>query len=243
MGEHLLPALEDGHDVTPIDRNEVPGRETTIADVTEYESLVDAFDGADCVLHMAAQSSSEADWKSVRAPNVDGTWNVYRAAAETGVERVVFASSNHVTHMYNVADPADPRSQAPPSESRPVRPDDPDRPSGPYGITKVTGEAIGSYYADRFDLSVVNVRIGWVLSRADLREKQSTDLGRYARAMWLSPRDCRDGMCKAIDATLPENPLTVNLLSANSERYLSLTETMRSLGYEPRDDSSDVLAD
>ena len=61
--------------------------------------------------------------------------------------------------------------------------------------------------------------------------------------MWLSPRDCRDVVEKAVTADLPENPLTVNAVSRNRERYLSITETMRGLGYEPRDDSAEVVDD
>jgi L-arabinose 1-dehydrogenase [NAD(P)+] len=57
----------------------------------------------------------------------------------------------------------------------------------------------------------------------------------------MSLRDCIHGFRWAVAADLPENPLTVNLVSANRERYLSLTETMRSLDYAPRDDSSAVL--
>lgn len=241
VGEHVLPALAEDHDVTAVDRRELADWETTVADVTDYGSLADALAGTDVVVHLAAESSSEASWDAVAEPNVDGTWNVYRAAVEADADRVVFASSNHVSHMYNVADPADARSQCPPGETRAVTPADPPRPSGPYGVTKVAGEAIGTYHADRFDLAVVNLRIGWVLTREALRERQETDLGAYARAMWLSPRDCRDGFRKAVTATLPESPLTVHLLSENRDRTLSLTETMRALDYAPRDDSHEVV--
>lgn len=243
VGEHVLPALAASHEVVPVNRSEVDGWETTIADITDYERLVEALDGFDCVVHMAAQSSSEATWDAVFEPNIQGTWNVYQAAVENNIDRVVFASSNHVSHMYNVEDPSDPRSQKSPQDSRPVTADDPPRPSGPYGITKVTGEAIGMYHADRYDIEVVNVRIGWVLSEDDLRDKQTTELADYARTMWLSPRDCQDGMRKAIEEPLPENPLTVNLLSENQERYFSIAKTMRCLDYRPQDDSCEVLSD
>lgn len=241
VGEHVLPALAEEHEVTPVNRSEVTDWETIIADVTDYDALVDAFEGFDVVVHLAAQSASESDWSDVSEPNIDGTWNVYRAAVENDVDRVVFASSNHVTHMYNMEDPAEPRSQKPPEESQAITTQDDPRPSGPYGITKVAGEAIGNYYADRFDVEVVNVRIGWVLSRDDLRAKQDTDLAAYARAMWLSPRDCQDGIRKAVNESLPENPLTVNLVSENQERNMSVTKTMRALNYRPQDDSDEIV--
>ena len=39
---------------------------------------------------------------------------------------------------------------------------------------------------------------------------------------------------------LPENPVTVDAVSRNDERFHSITETMRLLGYEPRDAAADV---
>ncbi|RLM52779.1 NAD(P)-dependent oxidoreductase, partial [Halobellus sp. Atlit-31R] len=35
--------------------------------------------------------------------------------------------------------------------------------------------------------------------------------------------------------------LAVNLISANDDRYLSLTQTMRAIGYRPRDNSATVV--
>jgi L-arabinose 1-dehydrogenase [NAD(P)+] len=59
--------------------------------------------------------------------------------------------------------------------------------------------------------------------------------------MWLSPRDCRDAFEAAALSELPENPLTVHVISASDERCLSLTHTLRSIGYTPRDNASEVL--
>jgi L-arabinose 1-dehydrogenase [NAD(P)+] len=118
-------------------------------------------------------------------------------------------------------------------------------PDSYYGVSKVTGEALADYYAETHGLEFVNLRIGWYLSAERLRELQAEpdSVARYARAMFLSPRDCRDILRRAAEADLPENPLTVNVTSRNANRYLSLTEAIRSLGYEPRDDAAKVLAE
>jgi L-arabinose 1-dehydrogenase [NAD(P)+] len=60
--------------------------------------------------------------------------------------------------------------------------------------------------------------------------------------MWLSPRDCRDIHLKAATADLPRDRVTVNAVSRNDERFLSLTETHRTIGYEPRDNADEALA-
>jgi len=59
------------------------------------------------------------------------------------------------------------------------------------------------------------------MSEDDLREEMSDDTGpgrtRFARACWLSPRDCREVHRKAAPVDLPENPVTVNAASRNDE--------------------------
>ena len=54
-------------------------------------------------------------------------------------------------------------------------------------------------------------------------------------------RDCYHGILRAISASLPESPLTGNLVSENADRYLSLTEVMQYLKYRPHDDSAEIL--
>ena len=241
VGPHVREALESKHDVFAIGRTEVEACETTIADITNATEIQDALSDAECVVHLAAESASAASWEEVVDPNINGTWNVYNAAVENEVDRIIFASSNHITHMYNMEDPSEPRGQRPTDELRSVHPDDAPRPSGPYGISKVTGEAIGTYFADRENVEVLNLRIGWVLSENRLRELQSSALAAYARSMWLSPRDCKSAFKQAIDVPLSQNPLTLNLISGNSERYLTMTPTMRALNFAPKDDSAEIV--
>lgn len=246
LGSRIVPGLE-GHSVTAIDLDPVPDPglekfESVALDMTEDESeLRSALDGNEVLVHLAAEPGRSEPWESVLGPNIDGTYRVFEAAEEVGVNRVIFASSNHVTQMHNVADVTEPNSLK--AQARAVTPRDPIAPTGPYGISKVAGEAVGSYYANRFGMEVINVRIGWFLTPDQLIEVQeeSESVARYARAMFLSPRDGRDAFRKAITAPLPENPLTVNLTSRNQERYLSITHTMRALEYEPQDDSAAIL--
>jgi len=240
VGREALAALRDaGHEVTPITHRE-RDIDSIVLDVTDADALTEALAGQDAVVHLAGNPSPDASWDSVLDVNIDGTRNVYEAAVENGLERVVFASTNHVSQMHNIADPAVPESLRADAEA--VRPDDETRPDSFYAVSKVSGEALGSYYADRHGLDVVNLRIGWLLTADDLRERQDEpeEKARYARAMWLSPRDCRDAVRSSIEADI-EGSLSVNVISRNTERYLSLTETMRALGYEPKDDSSEIV--
>ena len=111
-------------------------------------------------------------------------------------------------------------------------------------MSKAACEGLTRYYADVERLEVVNLRIGWYMTRDALREETADgEPGhvRFARATWLSPHDCRDVHRKAATVDLPENPVTVNAVSRNDERFHSITETMRLLEYEPRDNAAEVL--
>lgn len=61
-------------------------------DVRDADALRAAFEGADVVVHLAFLITSGSR-ETTRAINVEGTLNAFRAAAEAGVERFVYASS------------------------------------------------------------------------------------------------------------------------------------------------------
>ena len=62
-------------------------------DVRDPAALREAFEGADVVVHLAFLITGGASRETIRAINIDGTLNVFRAAAEAGVQRFVYASS------------------------------------------------------------------------------------------------------------------------------------------------------
>ncbi|SDF52001.1 Nucleoside-diphosphate-sugar epimerase [Blastococcus aurantiacus] len=62
-------------------------------DVRDPDALREAFAGADVVVHLAFLISGNASRETIRAINVDGTLNVFRAAAAAGARRFVYASS------------------------------------------------------------------------------------------------------------------------------------------------------
>lgn len=240
VGRQALAAFDD-HDLTPITHSEHDDIDGVVLDIADSDAFTEALADHDVLIHLAANPSPDAEWDAVRDVNIDGTYHAYEAAVANDLDRVVYASSNHATGMYNVDDPARPETMR--EHARTVDPDDPPRPDSYYGITKVAGEAIGNYYADRHGLAVLNLRIGWLMSRDELADavdgEESTS--RFARAMWLSHRDCRDAIRRAATASVPETPLTLNVVSRNDGRFLSLTPTLRAIGYRPRDDATEEL--
>ncbi len=62
-------------------------------DVRDAAALGGAFRDCDVVVHLAFMVTGAAPPQAVRAINVDGTLNAFRAAAQAGVRRFVYASS------------------------------------------------------------------------------------------------------------------------------------------------------
>jgi len=242
VGRELLDAFDDEDEVLPFTHSEQDDIDTELLDVTDPDDVVEKLDNIDVVIHLAGASSPDADWEAVSETNIEGTKHVLDAAVENGIDRVVFASSNHAVGTYNAEDD-DPESMTI-GYARTVDADAPTRPDSYYGVSKAACEGLTKFYADVEDLEIVNLRIGWYMSESELRaETADGDPGRtrFARALWLSPHDCRDVHRKAATVDLPENPVTVNAVSRNDERFHSITETMRLLGYEPRDNAAEVI--
>ncbi|ELY66977.1 NAD-dependent epimerase/dehydratase family protein [Natrinema versiforme] len=245
VGREAIDAFpDDEYDLTLFTHSETEDVDAEPLEITDREGFIDALEGQDVLIHLAANPSPRAEWDEVSGPNVEGVYNAFEAAEKNDLERVVFASSNHAVNMGNIASVIRPESTGGSPEA--VRPADPTNPDTYYGVTKVFGEAMGSYYAKRHGFDVVSLRIGWLLTRDELREicdERDAAGERYARAMWLSPGDCRRVLNAAATTTLDESPLIAHGVSDNSERFLSLTETMLDLGYRPQDDSEAVLGD
>ena len=62
-------------------------------DVRDPDALRQAFAGADVVVHLAFMITGTASAQAIRAINIEGTLNAFRAAREVGAGRFVYASS------------------------------------------------------------------------------------------------------------------------------------------------------
>ncbi len=114
------------------------------------EDWITHFHGVDTVVHLAANPNESAPWEDLIGPNLDALANVFHAAALAGVERIIFASSNHVMGDYRHLGDG------------PITVDMTPLPDGPYGVTKLVGERLGRSLARAFDLTFIAIRIGWV---------------------------------------------------------------------------------
>lgn len=211
-----------------------------VADIADLAAIQGAFEGADAVIHLAAEASPRADWSAVLESNIVGARNVFEAARLAGVRRVVFASSTHtVTGHERAAAPAIYALD----DERAFGVDAEPWPDSLYGASKLFGEALGRWYADVHGLSVVCLRIGWVWEGrdedflaappADLSEELRR-FRRRARAIWLSHRDCGRLFRAAIEAVGIDWALVYGT-SDNPRQIWDLEPARRLLGYRPLD--------
>jgi nucleoside-diphosphate-sugar epimerase len=212
-----------------------PDIPTTVADVSNFAAIRPAFEGLDMVVHLAADVSMQAPWESVLPNNIVATYNVFEACRQAGVQRVVFASSNHAVGMYEFDQPyvrirqgdyagLDPA--AVPWVDHTVR----IRPDGYYGISKAFGEAVGAYYAENFAMSVICLRIGTVN-----RHNSPTHDVRHM-ATWLSHRD----LAQLVDRCLTVAGIRFEIVygvSGNTWRFWDIAHAQRVLGYVPQDNA------
>src|SRR5437667_9148293 len=96
IGGIMHRALGKKYDLVALNRRPVPGVRCHQADIADLSAIRPAFEGAETVLHLAALARGTGTWEEILHHNVIGTYNVFEAAREAGVRRVVFASSGSV---------------------------------------------------------------------------------------------------------------------------------------------------
>jgi uronate dehydrogenase len=211
-----LPAL--GWQLRTLDRVQQDGPDPITGDITDPAVLDQAMAGVEAVVHLAGHPT-EAPWPLIRQANIEGTFQVFEAARRAGVDRIVYASSNHAVGFT-------PRGQGELTADLPPRPDT------LYGVSKAFGEALARYYVDRYGLKIACLRIG------TCAEQPPDD---RALATWLSPQDC----ARLVDACLRSDALSFALIwgvSANRHRWWSLAAG-RDVGYRPTDDAAVLQPD
>ena len=184
IGNVLQKALQEIHEVFGVDRKEPFSERIFSADLAEYSQVapvVQQLSPLDCIIHLAGNPSVSASWESVLSANIIGTRNIFEAAREFQVRRVIFASSDHVTGAYEGFEPNLHLHLQP--EPPKISVQDPIRPDSDYGLSKACGEAVARYYCARWGIEAICLRIGAVLPNDD----PTTDL--RLRKIWLSHRD------------------------------------------------------
>src|SRR4051794_8358924 len=157
IGSHIAERLlHDGHDVRVLDNFATGRRENLLAldgelevvegDIQSYERAHTAVRGCEVVFHQAALPSvprSVQDPLTSNAVNVVGTLNVLLASRDSGVRRVVLASSSSVYGANAVL---------------PKHEDLTPQPISPYAVAKLACEGYARAFGQVYGLETVALR-------------------------------------------------------------------------------------
>ncbi|WP_435361748.1 NAD-dependent epimerase/dehydratase family protein [Haloarchaeobius sp. DFWS5] len=250
----------DEYDFTYYNRSDRPddhpygGYDTIVADVTDFDALLEASAGQDAMVHMAAYPYTDGEWGDIFEPNVIGMYYALEAARENELESFVFISTNHVMGMYE-------EEFAPdiyyPDNDLVIDHTDPVRPDSFYGASKSFGEDMGRYYVENYEypkrfysLRVCSVRneeydhpYGDAEKGVDegLWERGSDEYDEQVarmKAMWQSRRD----FAHQVDCCLSNDDVEYGIFSGvsdNHRRWFDLEHARARIGYDPQDDGEE----
>jgi len=220
IGSHLVDALlKKGHTVLCLD-NLSTGKIENIAhvemnerfmflkaDIRDINTVRRLMKSVDFVFHEAALGSvqrSVEDPYTTHEVNATGTLNVFVAARESSVKRVVYASSSSVSGDSETLPKVESMTPAPKS---------------PYAVSKITGEHYASVFTDLFGLDVVSLRYFNVFGpRQDPFSDYAAVIPIFVRQLLRgkSPTIFGDGS-QSRDFTYVQNVVNANLLACEAK--------------------------
>jgi uronate dehydrogenase len=205
-------------DIAPLGNSTASGEEIVQADIQDFAATRESMDGVDAVVHLGGVIV-ETDWEKILPVNIAGTYNVFEAARQQGVKRVIFASSNHAIGFYRRSERIDDTAQP--------------RPDTRYGLSKAFGESVGRLYADKHGIGVACLRIGTCRERPTEVRHLST---------WQSHRDITQLVYRCIEAPLLHFVIAYGV-SNNPRSLWDNSAAQRQLGYVPEDSAESFAAE
>jgi nucleoside-diphosphate-sugar epimerase len=221
-----------------------------LGDINDVTKLTAAMKGCNAVVHLAAASSLNSSWESVLENNIIGMKTTMEAARSIGVERIIFASSNHVVGMYEVENAPEIYELG---KKKILSVDSEIRPDSFYGVSKAFGEQVGRYYSETGGPKFIALRIGALVQednpyahaeRGVLSGTWKRNSSYYTqkvnrlKSLWISKRD----FVQIVDLCLFYDGPNFNIfyaLSDNPRRWLDIEHTKTALGYQPEDNAED----
>ena len=169
--------VEHGYDVVNVDVVPTSPQEAPFlrAELTDLGEAMEALRGADAVVHLAAIPAPRI--RTVERTfeiNMLSTYNVFSAAAQLGLERVVWASSETVLglpfgrrHARNLLDPAAVPGHHPEPDYVPIDEEHPLRPHSSYSLSKVLGEEMARQFARWTHIPFIGLRFSAIREPAE----------------------------------------------------------------------------
>jgi NAD+ dependent glucose-6-phosphate dehydrogenase len=216
----------------------IPEDRFFLADITDFHGLCNAFRGMDVVINMAGVADPESTWEEILPNNIIGAYNVFEACKQSGIKRIIYASSLKVLHGYFLIEPynsiIEGRFEDVPGDFSMINHEMPTRPVELYSASKVWGESLARIYSDQYGLSCICLRFGWVND-----DNQPMDIENMT--LWTSHGD----MVRLVELCV-DGPETLKFeiffsVSNNRYRWVDIDNARKKIGFVPHDWSEDFI--
>ncbi|SOE95277.1 uronate dehydrogenase [Burkholderia sp. D7] len=183
--------------------------EHVICDLADKSAVFEMMKDVDMVVHLGG-APRENTFQVVLDSNIVGSYNIYESARQTGVRRVIYASSVHAIGFYECTQTIDA--------------DVPQRPDSLYGVSKAFVENLSRYYFDKFGIESVCLRIGSCFPKP---------VDRRMLATWLS----YDDFAHLVVRSLVSSSVGHMIVYGNSDNSANFWDNSQAgyLGYRPKD--------
>ncbi|BAS56305.1 NAD-dependent epimerase/dehydratase [Leptolyngbya boryana NIES-2135] len=224
IGMSLQQHLGETYHFRCLDRKRIPQvQDMQVVNIENFRAVLKAMRGVDAVIHLAANPRIDQPWQDVYTSGIGGTYNVFEAARQAGVKQIIYASTNHVSGWREV------------KQEPQITSDQLVRPDSLYAVGKAFGETLGQFFVDRYEMSIVCLRIGAFVAEPKLYSPNDRML-----AVWCSPRD----LAQLVQRSLEQDNLGFQIfyaISGNTRRYWDISNAQALLGYDPQDDAERLL--
>ena len=184
------------------------------ADIRNYTDCLKACDGIDLISHQAALGSvprSIHDPLTTNDVNITGTLNIFTAAKEKGIKRIVYAASSSTYGDH----PGLPKQE-----------DVIGKPLSPYAVTKYVNELYARVYADLYGMEFIGLRYFNIFG------PRQNPKGPYAAVIPLFAESLLKGVPPTIngdgthsrDFTYVSNAVQANILSLFTDNAAAMNQ-------------------
>ena len=180
-----------------------------LANLKDFKATIKITKGIHAIVHFGAIPIEDTQ-QNILLNNIIGTYNLFEAARINKVKRIIFASSNHAIGFHRRTTKLNEFSNQ--------------RPDSHYGLSKAFGEELSRFYADKFNIKSMCIRIGSCLRVPKDRRHIST---------WISYSD----LTQLVNIGIKHKAIHHEIVYGASKNKKSWWNNSRAqqLGYRPAD--------
>jgi len=217
----LIELLVDNYSITVLDIAQYVPKDFSYAknvriingDICDIDFLRKTMFNIDIVIHLAVNVIDTENHRLSFDVNVFGTFNVLKAAHETGVEKIVMASSAPVHLDNGLCSPGEDFT---------------------YDLTKILQEDIASNFSKTFLMDIMVLRLGHIVDGIKKTDFNGTPLSEleYCKSGWVCRYDVARAFKKAVEINFTGYHLLHIIGSYQAKERFDIASSKKIIGFE-----------